>query len=97
MLFLSKRLLAFLNLQSGKNDEGLGILTDLLEFARDKDIQEEIKLCLYDIGFAFIKNDQYKQALVYWNELSQLDENYGNTEELLHVMERDFDKSKGSD
>ncbi len=95
--YIAKRLLSFLNLAEGKNKEGLQLFGELLNFSREKNMQDEIKLSLYDIGFACIKNNQLNQAFNYWEELYRMDSSYEDIRELLNLIKKDINSGAGSD
>ncbi|MBN2042055.1 MAG: tetratricopeptide repeat protein [Spirochaetes bacterium] len=97
VIYISKRLLAFLNLYAGKNEEGSGIMNELLKFVQEKNLQEEIKLSLFDMGFASVKNNQLDKAYKYWNQLYQLDNNYENIKDLLNVIKKEIDNAGNKD
>ena len=90
--YISKRLLSFLNLETDKNEEGLRLLEELLNFTKEKNMQDELKLSLYDIGFACVKNNLLNQAFNYWEELYRIDNSYEDTRELLNLLKKDINR-----
>lgn len=95
--YISKRLLSFLNLEADKNEEGIRLLEELLNFTREKNMHEEVKLSLYDIGFACVKNSQLNQAYKYWEELYKIDNTYEDTRELLNLIKKDINRASIDD
>jgi len=95
--YIAKRLLAFLNLEAGKNQEGFQQMTELLSFAREKNMQDEIKLTLYDLGFACVKNSQMNQGFNCWEELYHMDNSYEDIRELLNLIKKDINRGSASD
>jgi tetratricopeptide (TPR) repeat protein len=95
--YISKRLLAFLTLESDKNEEGMHLLEELLNFAKEKNMQDELKLSLYDVGFACVKNKLLNQAFNYWEELYRIDNSYEDTRELMNLLKKDINSSSNSD
>ena len=95
--YISKRLLSFLNLEADKNEAGLKLLEELLSFTRGKNLQDEIKLSLYDIGFACVKNNQLNKAFSYWEELYRIDNNYEDVKELLNLIKKDMNRNSDGD
>jgi tetratricopeptide (TPR) repeat protein len=95
--YVAKRLLAFLNFQARNNEEGMRLMEDLLNFTRQKNMPNEIKLSLYDMGFASVRNDLLKQAYKYWDQLYQLDNDYEDVKELLNLIKKDINKTSIGD
>jgi tetratricopeptide (TPR) repeat protein len=95
--YIAKRLLSFLNLEANKNEEGMRLLEELLNFTKEKNMQEELKLSLYDIGFACVKNSLLNQAYNYWEELYRIDNSYEDTRELLNLIKKDINRGLSSD
>jgi tetratricopeptide (TPR) repeat protein len=89
--YVARRLLAFLNVQSKKNDEAVKCFEDLLQTARENDSQSEIMLALYDLGYACIRAEQVNKAYEYWNELYQLDKTYNGVNRLITMLRREMD------
>ncbi len=89
--YVARRLLAFLNVQSKKNDEAVKCFEDLLQTARENDSQSEIMLALYDLGYACIRAEQANKAYEYWNELYQLDKTYNEINRLTTMLRREMD------
>ncbi len=95
--YVAKRLLSFLNFQARNNEEGMRLMEDLLNFTKEKNMQNEIKLSLYDMGCACVRNDLLNQAYKYWDQLYQIDNDYENIKELLNLVKKDLNKSSASD
>ncbi|MDY6935904.1 MAG: tetratricopeptide repeat protein [Spirochaetota bacterium] len=95
--YISKRLLAFTLILANKVDEGEKIFEELLEFARSNNMQDNVLLTLYDLGFTCLKLEKPKHAQKYWNELYQLDRDYDNIEVLLENIKRDNEASSDFD
>ncbi|MFH0974169.1 MAG: tetratricopeptide repeat protein [Spirochaetota bacterium] len=95
--YLAKRLLSFLHFEANRNNEGLNLLIDLLAFLKEKNMPNEIKLTLYDLGFACVKNNALDQANKFWEELYQLDNDYEDIKEILNLLKKDLNKSTSGD
>ncbi len=90
-VFIARRLLAILYLQSRKNKEAVKVLQDLLEHARRNDMVEEVNVLLYDLGFASVRADQTDQAYRYWNELYQNDRGFKEVQQLTMMLRKEMD------
>ena len=95
--YISQRLLSFLNFEADRHEEGLKLMEGLLAFTREKKLQEEIKLSLYDLGFASVKNNLLKNAFNYWEELYRLDNSYEDVKELLNLIKKDINSDSAGD
>ncbi len=84
--YIARRFLSFLNIFAGKNKEGLQMMKDLLELVKEKNMQEELKLSLYDTGFACVKNNELDDAYKYWEQLYQLDNDYEQIKNILKLV-----------
>jgi restriction endonuclease Mrr len=90
-LFLARRLLGVLLVQSKRAAEGVKVLEDLLAHARANEMTEEIGLILYDLGFAALSAELTDLAYEYWNQLYQHDRNYRNIQTLVTSLRREMD------
>ncbi len=90
--YISMRLLAFLYIQSKKVDEAIGIMEEMLDLAKKNEAEEEIKLTLYDLGFACVKANKNSKANNYWKELQKLDRDYNNIHDLLDLLFKEMNK-----
>ncbi len=91
VLYVAKRLLAFLNVQSKKHDEAVKCFEELLRTARENESQNEIMLSLYDLGYAHIRAEQTGKAYEYWNELYQIDKTFNEINRLITMLRREMD------
>lgn len=89
--FISKRLLAFLHIQARKAEEGIRVFEEMLDFTKKNDMQEELLMTLYDIGFACIRAERSSHAYDYWNELYQLDKSFKNVQSLVTLLRRELE------
>ncbi len=90
-VFIARRLLAVLYLQSHKNREAVKVFQDLLEYARKNDMVDEVNILLYDLGFASVRADQTDQAYRYWNELYQNDRGFPDVQKLTMTLRKEMD------
>jgi tetratricopeptide (TPR) repeat protein len=89
--FIAKRLSAFAHMQSKRYDQGIQLFEELLEIARSNDMEEEIPLALYDIGFACVSAERTKHAYEYWSELYQINRSYKQIDSLVTVLRKEMD------
>ncbi len=90
--FISKRLLAFLNVESRQHDEAIKIFQEILDLARRSNMNEETLLTLYDLGYACVRGEKTGQAYDYWNELYQADRNYKKIQRLVTLLRKEMDR-----
>lgn len=95
--YIARRLLAFLNIQINKSDEAIKLFEDLLTFTKESQMHDELKLTLYDIGFACVKNRLLDQAYKYWDQLYRLDNEYEDIINVLNLVKKEIDKGHSSD
>ncbi|MGL4369817.1 MAG: restriction endonuclease [Spirochaetota bacterium] len=95
--YIAMRCGAMLDLYLKKFDGGLTRFEEILDFARQNDMQDEVLLTLYDIGFACIKAELTKRAYDYWNELSSYQRNYNGIQEVIMTLRREMDSSNDSE
>jgi tetratricopeptide (TPR) repeat protein len=91
VLFIGKRLMAFINLQLKKNEEALKIFEEINTNAKSNESQDDIMMSLFDLGYAYIRSDKLSQAYAYWNELYQIDKTYNNIQRLVTVLRKEMD------
>jgi tetratricopeptide (TPR) repeat protein len=91
--FVAIRIAAFCEIYVKHNNDGVNKFEELLEFARRNEMQEEIIVSLYDIGFACIRADMSKRAYDFWNELFSINRNYRNISDLIMALRREMESS----
>jgi len=94
-MFIAKRLLAFIYIEAGKIAFAVKQFDELSSFCNDHNWEEELRLTLYDLGFALLLDDKMEQAYEQWNRLYQLDRNFRNIQDLITKLRKEMD-SKGS-
>lgn len=92
--FIANRLKAILSIQNKKPEEAVKILEELLEQVRKSDMEDELAVILYDLGFALLAAEQTTQAYDYWNELYQYDRNFKKVQRLTTLLRREMDGGK---
>ncbi len=91
VIFISRRLQGIILLQGRKHDEAIKIFEELLNFAKTNEMQEEVLLVLYDIGFVAAKAERTNQAYEYWNELYRLDKSYKKIQSLVMMLRKEME------
>jgi len=89
--FVSRRLQGLLLLQGRKLDDAVKLFEELLDFVKKNDMQEELLVVLYDIGFAAVKAERTNQAYEYWNELYRIDKSYKKVQALVMLLRREME------
>jgi tetratricopeptide (TPR) repeat protein len=89
--FIAKRLSAFANIQSKRYDQGIQLFEELLEIARNNDMEDEILLTLYDIGFACVSAERTQHAYEYWSELYQMNRSYKQVDSLVTLLRKEME------
>ncbi|MCU0849266.1 MAG: restriction endonuclease [Spirochaetes bacterium] len=90
-VFIAKRMLGLLFVQAKNPKAGVRVFEDLLDHARNNDLNEEIPMLLYDTGFAFIRAEMTDQAYEYWDQLYQMDNGYKEVRSLTAVLKREME------
>ncbi len=91
-LFIAKRLIALLYVNMKKAEEGVEYLESLLQKARKNEMQDEIMLLLYDLGFTLICAERTDQAYDYWNELYTMDRKYKKIQRLTILLRKEMNE-----
>jgi len=91
VIFISKRFLALLYIQSKRTEEAVRLFEELLTLARDNGLDEQLLMSLYDVGYACLKNENTAQAFKYWEELYGIDRGYKNIQKLVPMLRREMD------
>jgi Tfp pilus assembly protein PilF len=91
--YISLRCSAYLDVYMKHFAEGVKKFEEVLEFARKNEMQEEIQLSLYDMGFACIRAEFTKRAYDYWNELFSINRNYKDIGSLIMMLRREMESS----
>jgi tetratricopeptide (TPR) repeat protein len=85
---IAKRLLALLYLQFKKFDESYQTYREIIEYASGSDLKDELILTKYDLGFAFVKDNNYQKAYEILNDVYQMDKAYKNTQALTTLLRK---------
>ena len=95
-LFVAKRLLAFLNIETKKNAIAIKLFDELKEYCTQNDLDEELKVLLYDFGFANLIDDRRDEAYAVWNQLYQMERNFRNVLDLITRLRKEMDIKPGA-
>lgn len=96
VLYMAKRFQAFMFMRLKKHEEGIKLFQDLLDIARKNANDDAELLALYDLGYAYLKNEQTSLAYEAWNELYRQDHNYRNVQMLVTQLRREMEVDKFS-
>ncbi|HEY1404994.1 MAG TPA: restriction endonuclease, partial [Spirochaetota bacterium] len=94
--YISLRAIAFLDALLKKYESSVKKFEELLEFTKRYDLQEEMCLVLYDIGFACIKAEFSKRAYEYWNDLSSIQRGFRDVQDLVMGLRREMESNASS-
>jgi tetratricopeptide (TPR) repeat protein len=92
--YLAKRFQAFMLMRLKRHEEGIKLFQDLLEIARKNANDDAELLALYDLGYAYLKNEQSSLAYEAWNELYRKDRNYRNIQYLVTQLRKEMEVDK---
>ncbi|HNX24878.1 MAG TPA: restriction endonuclease [Spirochaetota bacterium] len=95
-LFVAKRLLAFLYIETKKNAMAIKLFDELKEYCIQNDFDEELKIMLYDFGFANLIDDRKEEAYQILNQLYQKERNFRNVLDLVTRLRKEMDVKPGA-
>jgi tetratricopeptide (TPR) repeat protein len=95
-LFVGKRLLAFLYIETKKNAMAIKLFDELKEYCVQNDFDEELKVMLYDFGFANLVDDRKEEAYAVWNQLYQKERNFRNVLDLVTRLRKEMEIKPGA-
>ncbi len=95
-LFIAKRLLAFLYIELKKYAMAIKLYDELKEFCIKNDMNEELKIAMYDFGFANLVDDRKEEAYATWNQLYQMERNFRNVLDLITRLRKEMDIKPGA-
>ncbi len=95
-LFVGKRLLAFLYIELRKNAMAIKLFDELKEYCVQNAFDDELKVMLYDFGFANLVDDRKEEAYAVWNQLYQIERNFRNVLDLITKLRKEMDVKPGS-
>jgi tetratricopeptide (TPR) repeat protein len=94
-LFIARRLYGILAIQAKRPTEGVKVLEELLNSARKKGLTDEVRVVLYDLGFAALNAEMTELAYDYWNQLYQDDREFRNIQSLTTMLRKEMDFKSG--
>jgi len=95
-LLVAKRLLAFLYIELKKNAMAIKLFDELKEYCLQNGFDDELKVMLYDFGFANMVDDRKEEAYAVWNQLYQMDRNFRNVLDLITKLRKEMDIKPGA-
>lgn len=90
-IMISKRILGILLMQAGRDDEAIKTFEELIEITRQNEMNDELVMALYDLGFICIHAEKTQLAYEFWNQLYQLDKNYRRIVHLVTLLRKEMD------
>lgn len=97
--FVAKRLLGILLVQGRTPEEGVKVFQDLAAYVKKNEMEDELPLILYDLGFACLRAEMTNEAYEYFNELYEIDRGFKNVQGVVTELRKEMahdSASKGS-
>ncbi len=95
-LLIAKRLLAFLYIELKKNTMAIKLFEELKDYCVKNDYDDELKVALYDYGFANLIDEKKDEAYSAWNQLYQMERDFRNVLDLVTRLRKEMDVKPGS-
>lgn len=95
-VFIAKRLLAFLYIETKRSPLGVRLMEELKDLCISNSWEAEIKGVLFDLGFSYLMDEKTDQTYNYWSQLYQMDRNYLNIHDLLTRLRKEMDVKPGA-
>jgi tetratricopeptide (TPR) repeat protein len=95
-LFVARRLLAFLYIETKKNAMAIKLFDELKDYCIQNEYDDELKVMLYDFGFANLVDERKEEAYAVWNQLYQMDRNFRNILDLVTRLRKEMDVKPGA-
>jgi tetratricopeptide (TPR) repeat protein len=92
-VFIARRLFGILCVQAKRPAEGVKTLEALLEQARKNEMNDEVAVILYDLGFAAVHAEMTELAYEYWNQLYQIDREFKNIQRCTTLLRKEMDST----
>ena len=96
-MFIAQRLYGILCVQAKRPAEGLKTLEVLMDVARKNEMNDELTVILYDLGFAAVHAEMTELAYDYWNQLYQIDRTFRNIQRLTTLLRKEMDTAAKKD
>lgn len=90
-VFIARRLLGILNIYAKKPEEALKVFQELLDYARKNEMDDEVVIILYDLGFVSVRAEKAEQAYEYWDQLFQIERDYKDISKLITILRKEMD------
>jgi len=95
-VFIAKRLLAFIHMEMMNFTLAIKLFEELREDCFNNGLEDELKIVLYDIGFANLADNKNDEAHSAWNQLFLMDRSFRNTIDLVTRLRQEMDPKSGS-
>lgn len=90
-MFIAKRFLGFLYIETNRVSLAVKQFEELRDFCAEHNWDEELRMALYDLGFAALLEDKTEYAYEQWNRLYQLDRSYRNIQDMITRLRKEMD------
>jgi tetratricopeptide (TPR) repeat protein len=90
-IFIARRLAGILNAQQGRWKEAYTLFEELKDFAQQRELHEELKVVLYDLGYVAIKAEKTEQAYEFWSQVYEMDKTYKAVKTLMTQLRKEMD------
>ena len=90
-IFIAKRLLAFLYVEMKKYSFAINLFEELRKDCFNNELDDELKMILYDVGFAYLAEKKADEAHSAWNELFIMDRDYKDTIDIITRLRQELD------
>lgn len=94
--FVARRLLAFTYVELKKYAMAAKLFDELRDYCVKNDYEEELKVALYDFGFANLIDERKDEAYAAWNQLYQLERDFRNVLDLVTRLRKEMDVKPGA-
>ena len=95
-IFIAKRLLAFIYVEMKNYPLASALLEELRENCFNNGLEDELKMILYDLGFAYLADNRNDEAHTVWNELFLMDRSYKDTIDIVTRLKQELEAKPGS-
>ncbi|MBN2772515.1 MAG: restriction endonuclease [Spirochaetes bacterium] len=94
--YIAVRLEAINLLLLKKYETAIKKFEELVEYAQNNQMTDELYIALYDTGFACVRADKIRQAEVYWKRLASEKRGFRDIQNMLMTLQREMEKSDTS-
>ena len=95
-IFIARRLLTFIYVEMGNYSLAVKLLEELKDDCINNEFEDELKIVLYDMGFANLANNNTDEAYSAWNQLFLMDRSFRNIIDIIARLRSEMDTKSGS-